>query len=177
MKLKSRKQDRKDSLLGWWVAFILILSFSEGKPSRANSLQHENSGTGGGEKGFRSSQSSVPISVLPAVKVLPRIDRSRVDPHLIKAAEGMEALFLDYMMKVMRQTVPKNAMDLESPATQIYRGMLDTSIAEKSAHLGGVGLADQIIAYQMRISNHLANPPFNRYNQNQGQGIPIKEKP
>jgi Rod binding domain-containing protein len=78
---------------------------------------------------------------------LPVIDRSKVDPNTVKAAEGMEAMFLDYMMQEMRRTVPKNDMDLESPATDIYRGMLDSETARKSAHAGGIGLADQIIAY------------------------------
>ena len=76
-----------------------------------------------------------------------KIDRSKVDPQTLRAAEGMEAMFLDYMMKVMRQTIPKSDMDLESPATEIYRSMLDTETAEKAARTGGIGLADQIVAY------------------------------
>lgn len=66
---------------------------------------------------------------------------------MLQAAEGMEAMFLDYMMKVMRQTVPKNDMDLQSPATEIYQGMLDSETAQKAARTGGIGLADQIVAY------------------------------
>jgi flagellar protein FlgJ len=75
------------------------------------------------------------------------VDRSRVDPQIVKAAEGMETMFMDYMMKVMRQTVPKNDLDLESPATDIYRSMLDSEYAAKAVKAGGVGLADQIVAY------------------------------
>lgn len=75
------------------------------------------------------------------------IDRTKVDPAMVEAAEGMETMFIDYMMKVMRDTVPKNEMDLESPATNIYRGMLDSEYAKSAARAGGVGLADQIIAY------------------------------
>src|SRR4051812_33171109 len=56
---------------------------------------------------------------------LPSVDRTKVNPQIVQAAEGMEAMFLDYLMKTMRQTVPKNEMDLENPATEIYRGMLD----------------------------------------------------
>jgi Rod binding domain-containing protein len=71
------------------------------------------------------------------------------------------------MMKVMRQTVPKNEMDLESPASEIYRGMMDSEYAQKAAHHGGIGLADQIIAYlDTQGYNHLV-----------GQGVPAKEKP
>jgi flagellar protein FlgJ len=107
---------------------------------------------------------SSPVS---SAKRVPQIDRSQVNPEILKAAEGMESLFIDYMLKVMRQTVPKNEMDLESPATDLYRGMLDTEFAEKVSHQGGVGLADQIIAYLVEQG----------YNQDQGQGVPGKEKP
>jgi hypothetical protein len=79
--------------------------------------------------------------------MLPVVDRSKVDPRIRQAAEGWEAMFLDYMMKTMRQTVPKNEMDLESPATEIYRGMMDSEMAQRAVKAGGVGLADQMIAY------------------------------
>ena len=69
------------------------------------------------------------------------------DPAIVEAAQGMEAMFLDYMLKVMRQTVPKNEMDLESGATEIYRSMLDSEVAERAARTQGVGLADQLIDY------------------------------
>jgi Rod binding domain-containing protein len=80
-------------------------------------------------------------------KRLPVVDKSKVDPETLKAAEGFEGMFLDYMMRIMRQTVPKNEMDLENGATEIYRGMLDSEYAQKAVHAGGVGLADQIVAY------------------------------
>lgn len=85
-------------------------------------------------------------------KRMPVVDRNSVDPDLRKAAEGMEAMFLDYLFKVMRETVPKSEMDLESPATGIYRSMLDSETAEMAARTGGVGLADQLIAYLQRES-------------------------
>ena len=113
-----------------------------------------------------------------SAKRMPQVDRSKVSPEVLKAAEGMEAMFLDYLMKVMRETVPKNDMDLESPATNIYRGMMDSEIAQKAAHRGGIGLAEQIIAYL----------ESNRYHPSQGHGAParngavtapvnVKEKP
>jgi flagellar protein FlgJ len=70
-----------------------------------------------------------------------------VDPDIQAAAQGFEAMFLDQMMKTMRQTVPKNELDLEDKATEVYRGMLDSEYSEKAAKAGGVGLADQIVAY------------------------------
>lgn len=83
----------------------------------------------------------------PSLAPLPQVDRSKEDPALVRAAEGMEALFLDYMMQTMRQTVPENAMGLDSSASKIYQGMLDSEYAQTAVKGGGIGLADQIIAY------------------------------
>jgi flagellar protein FlgJ len=92
------------------------------------------------------------------------VDKSKVDPETLKAAQGMEAMFIDYMMKVMRETVPKQEMDLESPATRIYRGMQDSEYAQRAARAGGIGLADQIIAYL----------ESQRYTLPRGQGVPAR---
>jgi Rod binding domain-containing protein len=97
----------------------------------------------------------------------PPSNRSKVGPEVVKAAEGMEAMFVDYMLKVMRESVPKNEMDLESPATGIYRGMLDTEYAQSAVRHGGIGLADQIIDYLATRGYHLP----------QGPNAPPKEKP
>ncbi len=75
------------------------------------------------------------------------VDRSKVDPQMLKAAQGMEGMFLDYMMKTMRDTVPKSELSLDNTATKIYQGMMDTEMAQTAARTGGIGLADQIIAY------------------------------
>jgi Rod binding domain-containing protein len=78
---------------------------------------------------------------------LAAVDKSKVDPQIRKAAEGFEAMFLDYMMKVMRDTIPESEMSMKSPATDIYTSMQDSEMAQNAARAGGVGLADQIIAY------------------------------
>lgn len=95
-------------------------------------------------------------------KRVPMIDRSKVDPEIRAAAEGMEAMFLDYMLKIMRETVPENAMGLDSPATKIYTGMMDSEVAQRAAKSGGVGLADPIIAYLQS----------QRYTMEREQGVP-----
>jgi flagellar protein FlgJ len=95
---------------------------------------------------------------------LPVVDKRKVDPEMLQAAEGMEAMFLDYMMKTMRESIPKNDMDLESPATAIYRSMQDSESAKTAAHAGGVGLADQLIAYL----------ESQRYTLPRGQGVPAR---
>lgn len=83
----------------------------------------------------------------PSARRMPVIDKTQVDPQLLKAAQGMETMFIELMMKEMRKTVQKNPLDGENHASEIYRGMLDHEVSEKAARTGGVGIADQIIAY------------------------------
>jgi flagellar protein FlgJ len=96
------------------------------------------------------------------------VDRTKVDQKTLQAAEGMEAMFLDYMLKVMRETVPKSDMDLENQATGIYRGMMDSEVAQKAARAGGVGLADQIVAY---LESQRYTDPRARMAPPTGQGM------
>lgn len=103
-------------------------------------------------------------------KRLPVVDRNKADPQVRAAAEGMEAMFLDYLMKTMRQTVPKSDMDLESPATEIYRSMQDSDSAQRAAKAGGVGLADQIIAY-LEIERYTQGKPGQAAQPAQNRGV------
>ena len=61
----------------------------------------------------------------------------------------MEGMFIDTMMRTMRQSVPTSEYSLSNSATEIYQSMLDTEHSQKAAQSGGFGLADQIIAYLM----------------------------
>lgn len=92
---------------------------------------------------------------------IPVIDKSKVDPQILKVAQGFESMFLELMLKEMRKTIPKNEFDLESPATEIYRGMMDEESVAKTVKGGGVGLADQIVAYLQTegYTNRQAHPP------------------
>lgn len=73
----------------------------------------------------------------------------KIDPAIQASAQGMEGMFLDHLMTVMRKTVPKSDLSLNSNAVEIYQSMLDSEIAHQAAHSngGGVGLAAQIIEY------------------------------
>ena len=73
--------------------------------------------------------------------------REDVDPKIREAAEGLEAIFLNTMMQAMRGTVESSELSLENSATKLYRGMLDSEVAQSTARNNSVGLADQIIAY------------------------------
>lgn len=94
----------------------------------------------------RLTQNAQDAAISPSRR-LEQVDLNQVDPKILEAARGFEGLFLDQLMRVMRQTVPKSEMDLENGATEIYRGMLDSEYSKIAANTGGVGLAEQIVAY------------------------------
>jgi flagellar protein FlgJ len=70
------------------------------------------------------------------------------DPHgaVKKAARQFEALFMQMVLKSMREATPKSGM-FDSPAQDLYAGMLDQQMATKVA-AGGTGLTD-VIARQL----------------------------
>ncbi|GAA5157888.1 flagellar assembly peptidoglycan hydrolase FlgJ [Viridibacterium curvum] len=62
-------------------------------------------------------------------------------PEAIKAtAKQFEALFLQMVLKTMRESVPQDGM-FNSDATRFYQGLSDQQLAAVMAHKGGIGLA------------------------------------
>lgn len=62
---------------------------------------------------------------------------------LRQAAQQFEAVFMNMLMKSMRDTLPKDGM-LDSEASKSYTGMFDQQIAQKLSEKG-TGLADMIV--------------------------------
>ncbi len=106
----------------------------------------------------------VPSTLGSPVKRDPVIDRSQVPKEVIQVAQGFEEMFLDYLMKTMRDTVHDSSMSLESHGTKIYRSMLDNEYTKKAIAAGGVGVADQLIAYMAPQLYNLRDAP-------QGKGM------
>ena len=68
----------------------------------------------------------------------------RDDPAAIKsAAQQFEALFLQMMLKSMRDATPSDGM-FDSEQTRMYEGLLDQQMAQVMAAKGGTGLATVI---------------------------------
>lgn len=70
-----------------------------------------------------------------------------------KAAQQFEALFMQMVLKSMREAMPKSGL-LGSSGEDMYTGMLDQQLAAKVAE-GGTGLAD-VIARQ--LTRHMRAP-------------------
>lgn len=60
-----------------------------------------------------------------------------------KAATEFESFFLYYMLKTMRQAIPKGGL-LSSKVGDTYMGLLDQEVANQAAKQGGFGLGKSL---------------------------------
>jgi soluble lytic murein transglycosylase-like protein len=68
------------------------------------------------------------------------------DPDsLKKAAQGFETIFITYLLRTMRQSVPESSLFGPGLAGDFYKSLFDEKIAEAVASKNGIGLADIII--------------------------------
>jgi flagellar protein FlgJ len=63
------------------------------------------------------------------------------DAELKEACCELESLFINYLLKEMRQTIDKSGFISGGRAEEIYTSMLDTNMAKQFAHKGGIGLS------------------------------------
>ncbi|MBW2591208.1 MAG: rod-binding protein [Deltaproteobacteria bacterium] len=63
------------------------------------------------------------------------------DAELKEACCELESLFINYLLKEMRQTIDKSGFISGGRAEEIYTSMLDTQMAKQFAHKGGIGLS------------------------------------
>jgi len=63
---------------------------------------------------------------------------------LKEACRQFEAIFIEYMLKTMRKSIPKSSLFKREHAEQIYTSLFDEKVAEKVAEAKGLGLADML---------------------------------
>jgi len=63
------------------------------------------------------------------------------DGELRKACAEFESLFIFYLLKEMRATVPKSGFIGGGRAEEIYTSMLDSQLAKEMSSKGGIGLS------------------------------------
>jgi flagellar protein FlgJ len=63
------------------------------------------------------------------------------DSELEKACQEMESIFLNYLLKEMRNTINKSGFINGGTAENIYVGMLDTELSKVISERGGIGLS------------------------------------
>jgi Rod binding domain-containing protein len=85
-----------------------------------------------------------------------------------EAARGFEAIFIQQMMKGMRQAGATGGLTGKGPGQQMYQDLADEELARSLSEKGGVGLADYLI-------RHLARPGA-KNPSSPGQTVPINPR-
>ena len=70
-----------------------------------------------------------------------------------KAAKDFESFFAYYLLKVMRESVPKGGVLNSGMGENVYNSLIDENIAEGISSRGGLGLSDLIIK-QMELKQN-----------------------
>ncbi|MBW2354960.1 MAG: rod-binding protein [Deltaproteobacteria bacterium] len=66
-------------------------------------------------------------------------------PQLREACSELESLFIFYLLKEMRATIPKTGLISGGRAEEIYTSMLDSQISKEMASQRGIGLSSLIL--------------------------------
>lgn len=80
--------------------------------------------------------------------------RQSPDQALKAAAQQFESVFLNMMLKSMREATPQDGL-FDSEQTKMFTGMLDQQLAQSMASGRGVGLADIMV---QQLSRNMAAP-------------------
>jgi len=92
------------------------------------------------------------LSVLPVYPVLAQ-GRQGKPADLKDAAHEFEAYFISHLLKVMRETVPKGA--LENKGGAYFYSFYDQEIGRLASEAGGIGLAKMIHEYTEKNASAL----------------------
>jgi flagellar protein FlgJ len=96
------------------------------------------------------------LGLLPAHPILSKGRQGKL-ADLKDAAHEFEAYFISNLLKVMRETVPKGALDNKGGA--YFYSFYDQEIGRLASEAGGIGLARMIHEYTER------NAPFLKFSE------------
>ena len=71
-----------------------------------------------------------------------------------------ESIFLGYMLKQMRKTVPEDTLMGNSPAKDIFLGMQDDELSKELSRAGGIGLAAMLYSQLASQGTSAKKPPI-----------------
>lgn len=79
--------------------------------------------------------------------------------ELLKASQKFESYFLSYLMKVMRDTVPKGELTANKMG-EMFQSFYDQEIGKRAAESGGIGLSNYMLEAVAR-NEDIARSPTN----------------
>ena len=86
---------------------------------------------------------------LTASQVNHRVDQKN-PTDMNAACNAFESLFVNYLMKEMRETIPQNELFGGGSAEKIYTSMLDSEVAKHVSGNRGIGLSDMLMQQMLR---------------------------
>jgi murein DD-endopeptidase MepM/ murein hydrolase activator NlpD len=81
-----------------------------------------------------------------------RLTPSKEKLELQKACQEFESLFLFYLLKTLRKTIPSGSFLGKSPGKDIYNSLIDQEVAKAMSQRGGIGIA-QMLMRELSRSN------------------------
>jgi len=94
---------------------------------------------------------AIPYDTIDITGKMDRVQRSLKSGELSPSVENasqlkeacaeLESLFISYLLKEMRATIPKTGLISGGRAEEIYTSMLDTEISKEMASQRGIGLS------------------------------------
>ncbi len=75
-------------------------------------------------------------------------NNAKSSQEIQKAAQDFEAVLLNMVLKAMWKTVPKSDLFEKDSASNIYEGLMHSSLSEEMASNGGLGIA-KVLAQQL----------------------------
>ncbi|WP_457572992.1 rod-binding protein [Desulfolithobacter sp.] len=100
-----------------------------------------------------------PRTVLsPTVKSSGKEEKN--DPETLKKlCQDFEAVFIQYLLKSMRKTVPEGGLFAKDNAHEIYQEMLDAELAADMARTQSTGMADTMYRQMQRLLGDNSEKP------------------
>jgi len=106
--------------------------------------------TGTGQAAAKAALGSGPARSAKAAQGDPGA-ANPLDKRLRKACQDFEAIFLRYLLQKMRDSVPKGGLFGTSQGEEIFRSMLDGSLADEMAKSGSLGLGGTLYNQLARV--------------------------
>lgn len=78
--------------------------------------------------------------------------------ELVRVCQDLESVFLTYLLKEMRETIPKAGLLSGGRAEEIYTSLADAELAKELAAGGGIGLSRVLLAQLSRSLGTGKNP-------------------
>jgi peptidoglycan hydrolase FlgJ len=98
------------------------------------------------------------------------LSRPMDEERLKKACTDFESIFINQILRTMRQTVPHGGFLKEGPETNIFQSLFDQELSRSLAQRKGMGLGEMIyrqMTYRARVqtnpSEALSGTPENKF--------------